>query len=80
MKGDKIMQCTRNKKLSVLSTNAGHYIGTVDEHGLPYCRVSEQYYPEKQSAEDALKSKSFTPRHSPENAFCAGTAGCVQGA
>lgn len=50
--------------LSVLQSNAGFYIGTFDEEG-PVSRESEEYYPDKDSAQYALDNNTFTQKWEP---------------
>jgi hypothetical protein len=35
------------RRLRVLESNAGHYIGTLDERGLPNCRITG-YFPKRE--------------------------------
>ena len=73
------MKCKKGHTLSALPSNAGHYIGTLDpEDGGPFCRVSEEYFEDKQKAEEALTSGAFTFRNCMENNFCSGGR-CLSG-
>jgi hypothetical protein len=64
------MICTKGKKLQVLNSNAGYYIGVFDDEG-PYCRMSE-YYRSRELAEAALESGVISERVCVENKFCSG--------
>ncbi|MCL6228141.1 hypothetical protein M4368_27225 [Pseudomonas aeruginosa PA103] len=47
--------------LQVLMSNAGFYIGTLDEEG-PASRESVEYYPSRDLAQQALDSGTWTQR------------------
>lgn len=71
------MKCKKGYTVQVLSGNlAGFYIGTVDEDGFPYCRLSEEYYPTREAGTDSLKKQSYTIRRCVENEFCSGNGDC----
>jgi len=73
------MKCVKGYRIRVLSSGAGWYIGTLDEDGFPNCRISVDYYATKESAEDALKNRTFGFRFCSENRWCAnmtGNMGC----
>ena len=70
-------KCIKGFEVKVLRSAAGYYIGTLDEEGFPYCRVSKEYYSTQEDAEKALADKSFTERtHCVEVEFCNGGQGC----
>jgi len=66
-------RCKRGYNVEVLRSNAGYYIGTLDEEGFPNCRLSEEYYKTSEKAEKALENRMFTERESEEIMFCNGT-------
>ncbi|MBX5720558.1 hypothetical protein ISD95_32140, partial [Pseudomonas aeruginosa] len=47
--------------LQVLMSNAGFYIGTLDEEG-PASRESVEYYPSRELAQQALDNGTWTQR------------------
>ncbi|MBF1865081.1 hypothetical protein ISX52_06810 [Pseudomonas aeruginosa] len=47
--------------LQVLMSNAGFYIGTLDEEG-PASRESVEYYPSRELAQQALDKGTWTQR------------------
>ncbi|MFP9026055.1 hypothetical protein ACLI38_35460, partial [Pseudomonas aeruginosa] len=47
--------------LQVLVSNAGFYIGTLDEEG-PASRESVEYYPSRELAQQALDNGTWTQR------------------
>ena len=47
--------------LQVLMSNAGFYIGTLDEEG-PASRESVEYYPSRDRAQQALDNGTWTQR------------------
>lgn len=63
------MKCVKNRKIAVLRSGAGYYLGTCDKEG-PFCRCSEYYY-NQEEAQKALSNRTFVPRTSPENEYCA---------
>jgi hypothetical protein len=65
-------KCVKNCEIKVLRSNAGYYIGTLDEDGFPNCRLSEEYFNTPEEAKAALDTKSFTERIALENEFCRG--------
>lgn len=42
-------------KLQVLRSNAGYYIGTLDDVGSPFCRLSVRYWKDADAAMAALQ-------------------------
>ena len=50
--------------LQVLRSAAGFYLGTFGDEG-PETRESEEYWPTRQQAEDALRDGTWTQRISP---------------
>lgn len=71
------MRCKQARELKVLNSHAGYYIGTTDDDGFPYCRVSADYYFNKKKAEEALANKSFREYICDGNAFCNKRLGCL---
>lgn len=62
--------CVQGRSVRVLKSEMGYYLGTTDS-GFPYCRLSQEYYPTAEEAEEAFKGNTFTPRHhSMEVEFC----------
>lgn len=51
-------------ELQVLETRAGFYVGTVRED-LPCSRESNEYYPSKKAALDALVNDTWTQKATP---------------
>lgn len=48
--------------LEVCKSNAGFYIGTLDEEGAPYTRESVEYWRKREQAEAALTSGLWTQK------------------
>lgn len=65
-------KCTRGYEIQVLKSNAGYYLGTIDEDGFPNCRVSSSYAKTREIAEKQL----IPNRVCEENLFCNGFCGC----
>jgi len=61
--------CSQGHTVEVLSAN-GYYIGTLDEYGMPMCKLSVEYYKTIEDAQKALDEKSFTRRNGAEIDFC----------
>ena len=59
-------KCKRGHEIRVLKSNAGYYVGTLDEDGCPNCRLS-QYY--GQTKDDPIMSEE---RDCIENQYCNG--------
>lgn len=72
------MKCSQGYEIKVLKSNAGYYLGTVSEEGLPNCRLSEEYYPNEDAAKNALDNGFYTERESVENLYCNGFISCVE--
>lgn len=53
--GEKLM-------LRVCQSRAGFYLGTLDKHGFPYSRESQEYFPDHEAASTALASGAWTQR------------------
>lgn len=52
--------------LQVCHSAAGYYLGTLDGDGFPYSRESQEYWPDRGAAEDALAGRrSWTQRDHP---------------
>ena len=51
--------------LEVLSSAAGWYIGTLHPEDGPFSRESEEYFPDAQTAQDALASGAWSQRQNP---------------
>ena len=52
------MYCTKGKKVEVLESATGYYIGTLD-----YCRISDCYYETSEAAQEALDNLEFPFRY-----------------
>lgn len=52
-------------QFEVLHSNAGYYIGTADEMGIPEARLTD-YYPTYTEAYEALTHNTYTIRNAPE--------------
>jgi len=61
--------CIQGYEVKVLSAG-GFYIGTMDEDGMPMCRLSVEYYKKREDAQKALDDNSFTRRSGVEIQFC----------
>lgn len=46
---EKSFDCKEGYNVRVLRSNAGYYVGTQDESGVPYCRLSGYYETENQA-------------------------------
>lgn len=57
--------CGVTLPLTVLESQAGFYLGTKDEDGVPFSRESEAYFAQRHDAEAALASGRFTQRLHP---------------
>lgn len=64
------MKCVKGYSLRVCNSQAGYYIGTLDEEGSPMCKLSVEYYKKRDAADEALKSGSFHIRDAVEISFC----------
>lgn len=56
--------CKRRLQLEVLKSQAGYYIGTLDE-GLPCSRESVEYFPTEHEALKALSEDKWTQKETP---------------
>lgn len=65
------MECVKGYNLEILRSNAGYYIGTLDEENMPNCRMTEGY---AKTRKDVL---SLKPRHSFEIQHCSNGNLCV---
>ena len=63
------MKCSKDYELQVLHSNAGYYIGTLDEFGAPNCRLTN-YYQSKDDASNDLDHKSYKVRDAVEVNWC----------
>jgi hypothetical protein len=57
--------CKIEAKLQVCKSNAGYYIGTLDEDGCPLSRESVEYFESRVTAGVALASDIWTQRQTP---------------
>lgn len=71
------MKCVNNQTLYVCESMAGFYIGTLDTHGQPFCRITN-YYRSRVSAAKELKEGTFKVSQRMENYYCGGGR-CVYG-
>lgn len=78
------MKCAKGYELEVLRSNAGYYIGTVDEDSCPYCRYSKRYFKTEAAAQRVLRNIDnlyFEGREDVGNMFCCHSAGayfCIE--
>lgn len=72
-----MIKCINDRKVEVLKSQAGYYIGTTDEYDGPYCRISS-YYSNYDDALMALNTKSFSVRDSVEINFCNNGNSCIK--
>ena len=54
--------CARRAELQVLKSQAGWYVGTVNEDGLPCARESQEYWPSETLALEALTNDTWTQK------------------
>ncbi len=52
-------------RLQVLKSNAGYYIGTADENGLPCSRESDGYWDTHTQAQTALENGQWSQKPTP---------------
>jgi hypothetical protein len=60
--GKLALQCGHQLELRVCQSAAGYYIGTLDQHGAPFSRESQQYYVNHADAQLALETNTFTQK------------------
>jgi len=70
-------RCTQNKEIQVLLSGAGFYIGTTED-GMPFCRLSVEYFKKREEADTALEKKTYTVRKCMEGDFCNEGKGCLR--
>ena len=61
-------KCTKRHTIQVCRSNAGYYIGTLDEDNMPYCRLTN--YDSNSNCNVCCEIQN------PENDFCNGGRGC----
>lgn len=66
------MKCVKGYEVEPQRSAAGYYMGTVDEEGLPNCRISSRY---AKTREDA-KKLPLDRQGAEENRFCNGCGNC----
>lgn len=66
-------KCRKGYEIQVLRSGAGYYIGTVDEDGCPYCRLSVEY----SKTADGCKNMVADRGYAMETQFCNGGMGCL---
>lgn len=66
------MNCRKGYELKPYKSAAGWYVGTRDEDGCPYCRISEQYYKTQDDCQRAMNAKTYIVRQSFETDACCG--------
>lgn len=66
------MKCIKGYEVGPQRSAAGYYMGTVDEDGLPNCRISTEY---AKTAEQA-KELPLNRQNCDENRFCNGCGRC----
>lgn len=69
------MKCIKGHEIEILKSAAGYYVGTRDENGLPYCRISD-YRIEPGYKSDYDFARMF---YAIENQFCNGKCHCITG-
>jgi hypothetical protein len=57
--------CARRAELQVLKSQAGWYIGTVNDEGLPCARESQEYWPTQELALQALQNDNWKQKSWP---------------
>lgn len=67
------MKCKKGYEIQVLKSAAGFYLGTLDEDGLPNCRISSAY---ATNEEDAKTLPMTRQTGCIENEFCNSGTGC----
>lgn len=67
------MTCIKGKEIKPMKSAAGWYMGTSDENGLPYCRITAHYY---SSAKDAEENMVKDYRYCQENNWCSRGMSC----
>ncbi|MFT0140857.1 hypothetical protein ACEK07_46970 [Alcanivoracaceae bacterium MT1] len=60
-----VRYCGLSLPLRVLRSGAGYYIGTGSDDLGPVSRESEEYFSNRNTAEAALKTGSWTQKHTP---------------
>lgn len=65
------MKCYKGKVIKVINGVDGFFIGTTNEHGTPFCRLS-QYYSSKKKAKSDLVNKSYKENDSLAIKKCCG--------
>lgn len=63
--------CVMGLEVGVLSSNAGKYVGTVDEFGCPNCRISAYFGSLKE-----IENAPLELRKCYENDYCNSGCGC----
>lgn len=58
--GELAKQHGYNLELQVLKSNAGYYIGTMEDSGMPVSRESIEYFDTQTEAFSALRNNTFT--------------------
>jgi hypothetical protein len=70
--------CVKGYTVQVMHSPCGYYIGTVDEEGIPNCRLLVEYWKKSQNAQEQLDNLSFVDRHhAMEIQFCHKGNGCL---
>ena len=67
------MKCIKGYEVQPLKSGAGWYLGTLDEEGLPNCRISTRYAKTKEEAEELPADRQT---NCIENEWCNGGCGC----
>lgn len=66
--------CRKGYEIKALKSGAGYYLGTVDEDGLPYCRISIEYAKTEEEAKKLLCDRTYAM----EVQFCNEGKGCFK--
>lgn len=67
------VKCIKGFEVTILHSQAGYYVGTVDEYGFPNCRLSGQYADTNEKAEMLLLDRQIGCA---EIEWCNGGKGC----
>lgn len=66
------MKCIKGYEVGPHRSAAGYYMGTVDEEGMPNCRISGSYAKTREEAEKLPLNRQMAE----ENVFCNGCGFC----
>lgn len=66
------MKCRKGYEVQILHSAAGWYRGTLDEYGMPNCRLSSTYSPRVEGADKLPLDR----QDAMENIYCNGCGNC----